>query len=409
MRVRALMTTGYVCLGLTGTLLICGVPPGWADSPTAAIPGVTSTSIKIGNIAPYSGPASAYAQIAKGEAAYFAMVNDQGGINGRKIDFLSRDDGYSPPRAVEQVRRLVEEDDVAFIGGAVGTPSNAAIEKYLNAHKVPQLFVVSGIDAMHQPKTWPWTIGWPPSYRGEARVFVRHIMKTTPGAKIGLIYQDDDLGKDELQGMKDVLGAAANQAAVASYEITDPTADSQVTTLQAAGVTSLVLAATPKFAAQIIRKTYELNWHPQIYLSFVAASIQGTLVPAGLDHAVGIISSAYIKDPGDPAWQNDPGMQQYRAFFTKYLPDANINESFYEGGYVIADVIAHTLRQCGGNLSRENILRQALHLDNVGSAVLLPAITMSTTPTENDPLHQLQLERFDGKSWVRFGEILSSR
>lgn len=409
MRLRALTNNCLLCLGVTAALLAFAAPGAWAQNAPAPMLGVTATSIKIGNIAPYSGPASAYAQLAKAEAAYFAMLNDQGGINGRKIDFISLDDGYSPPRAVEQVRKLVEEDGVAFIGGAVGTPSNAAIEKYLNARKVPQLFVVSGIDSMHQPKTWPWTIGWPPSYRGEARVFVRHILKTAPEAKIALIYQNDDLGKDELQGMKDVLGAAASHAAVASYEITDPTADSQVTSLQASGATALILAATPKFAAQIIRKAYDLNWHPQIYLSFVAASIQGTLVPAGLEQSVGIISSAYIKDPGDPAWQNDPGMAQYRAFFAKYLPNANINESFYEGGYVIADVIAHTLRQCGGDLSRENIMRQALHLNDVGSAVLLPAIKMSTTPTENDPLHQLQLERFDGKSWVRFGDILSSR
>ena len=376
----------------------------------AQTPGVTATSIKIGNIAPYSGPVSAYGQIAKAEAAYFAMVNEQGGINGRKIVFLSLDDGYSPPRAVEQVRRLVEQDEVAFIGGAVGTPSNAAILKYLNGKKVPQLFVVSGIDSMHQPKLWPWTMGWPPSYRGEARVFARHAAREMPDGKIGLIYQNDDFGKDELLGVKDVLGGAADaKLTAASYEVSDPTVDSQVTALRAAGTDVLIVAATPKFAAQIIRKVSDIDWHPRVYLSFVAASISGTLTPAGLERSKGIISSAYIKDPHDLAWKDDPGMEQYRAFFARYLPDGDVGESFYEAGYVIGGVIAHVLRDCGDDLSRENIMRHAMHLDGVGSAVLLPSILMSTTPEATDPLHQLQLERFDGTSWVRFGDVLSSR
>ena len=374
------------------------------------MPGVTATSIKIGNIAPYSGPASAYSNIAKAQAAYYAMLNDQGGINGRKVEFLSLDDGYSPPKAVEQVRRLVEQDEVALIGGAVGTPSNVAIEPYLNSRKVPDIFNVSGVDKMHQPKAWPWTFGWPPSYRGEARVFVRHILQQAPDARIALIYQNDDLGKDELQGVKDVLGEGfAKQAVVASYEMTDPTADSQVASLQASGATYLVLAATPKFAAQIIRKADDTGWKPRIYMSFVASSITGTLVPAGVDRAVGVISSAYQKDPNDPSWKDDPGMVAYRAFFAKYLPGADIGDSFYASGYTIAKAVSFTLRQCGDDLSRANIMRQALHLEGVESEVLLPGIKMSTTPTENDPLHQLQLVRFDGKTWVRFGGMLSSR
>jgi branched-chain amino acid transport system substrate-binding protein len=374
------------------------------------MPGITATSIKIGNIAPYSGPASAYSNIAKAQAAYFTMLNDQGGINGRKIEFTSLDDGYSPPRAVEQVRRMVEQDGVAFIGGAVGTPSNAAIEPYLNHRKVPDIFNVSGVDRMHQPKTWPWTIGWPPSYRGEARVFVRQILHDDPQAKLALLYQDDDLGKDELQGIKDVLGSGMDsQVTVASYEVTDPTVDQQVVSLQASGATALIVAATPKFAAQVIRKAADIGWHPRIYLSFVASSITGTLVPAGVEHAVGVISSAYLKDPNDPAWRDDPDMAEYRTFFARYLPGDDIGDSFYESGYTIARVIAYTLHQCGNDLSRENIMRHALRLDGIGSPVLLPGIAMSTTPDANDPLHQLQLVRFDGKTWVRFGEMLSSR
>jgi branched-chain amino acid transport system substrate-binding protein len=406
MSVRALIRAGLLMAAVLPAL----PAPAARAQDAASMPGITATSIKIGNIAPYSGPASAYSNIAKAQAAYFAMLNDQGGINGRKIEFITLDDGYSPPRAVEQVRRMVEQDGVALIGGAVGTPSNAAIEPYLNARKVPDIFNVSGVDRMHQPKTYPWTIGWPPSYRGEARVFVRHILHDAPKAKIALIYQDDDLGKDELQGVKDVLGDAfASQVTVASYEITDPTADSQVASLQASGATVLILAATPKFAAQIIRKAADTGWKPQIYMSFVASSITGTLVPAGLERSIGIISSAYLKDPNDPAWRDDPGMAAYRAFFAKYLPNGDIGDSFYESGYTIALAIATTLQQCGNDLSRANIMHHALTLDGVGSPVLLPGITMSTTPTANDPLHQLQLVRFDGKTWVRFGDMLSSR
>jgi branched-chain amino acid transport system substrate-binding protein len=408
MPLRGLARTSRRYLGLASVLMASFVVPTRAADPS--MPGITATSIKIGNIAPYSGPASAYSNIAKGEAAYFTMLNDQGGINGRKVDFVSLDDGYSPPRAVEQVRRLVEQDGVALIGGAVGTPSNAAIEPYLNIRKVPDIFNVSGVDRMHQPKTYPWTIGWPPSYRGEARVFVHHMLQVDPETKIALIYQNDDLGKDELQGVKDVLGTAMNsQATVASYEVTDPTADSQVVSLQASGAKVLLVAATPKFAAQIIHKVDEIGWKPQIYLSFVASSITGTLVPAGIERSVGVISSAYLKDPNDPAWHDDPDMAQFRAFFAKYLPGSDIGDSFYASGYVIGEVIAFTLRQCGDDLSRDNIMRHALHLDGLGSPVLLPEIKMSTTPTENDPLHQFQLVRFDGKTWVRFGEILSSR
>jgi branched-chain amino acid transport system substrate-binding protein len=404
MAIRALIRIGLL---QAGVVLVLSVPAARAQD---AMPGITATSIKIGNIAPYSGPASAYSNIAKAQAAYFAMLNDQGGINGRKIEFVSLDDGYSPPRAVEQVRRLVEQDEVALIGGAVGTPSNAAIEPYLNSRKVPDIFNVSGVDRMHQPKTYPWTIGWPPSYRGEARVFARQILHDAPEAKIALIYQNDDLGKDELQGVKDVLGSAfASQVSVASYEITDPTADSQVVSLQASGATVLILAATPKFAAQIIRKADDTGWKPRIYMSFVASSITGTLVPAGVERSVGIISSAYLKDPNDPAWRDDPGMATYRTFFAKYLPNADIGDGFYESGYTIASVIAFTLGQCGDDLSRANIMRHAMNLDGVGSPVLLPGITMSTTPDANDPLHQLQLVRFDGKTWVRFGAMLSSR
>ncbi|MEA2737219.1 MAG: branched-chain amino acid transport system substrate-binding protein, partial [Acetobacteraceae bacterium] len=366
MPLRAFVRTGLTHLALAAGLLASSAAGARAGD-AAPMPGVTATSIKIGNIAPYSGPVSAYSNIAKAEAAYFAMLNDQGGINGRKVEFISLDDGYSPPRAVEQVRRLVEQDGVALIGGAVGTPSNAAIEPYLNLRKVPDIFNVSGVDRMHQPKTYPWTIGWPPSYRGEARVFAQHILQAEPEAKIALIYQNDDLGKDELQGLKDVLGhAMTSQAATASYEVTDPTVDSQVTTLQASGATVLMIAATPKFAAQIIRKASDIGWKPQIYMSFVASSITGTLVPAGVDRAVGVISSAYLKDPNDPAWRDDPDMAKYREFFGKYLAGSDIGDSFYESGYVIAEVIAYTLRQCGDNLSRDNIMRNALHLDGVG-------------------------------------------
>jgi len=370
-------------------------------------PGVTSTEIRIGQTMPYSGPASAYAVIGKADAAYLKMINDQGGINGRKIILLSEDDGYNPAKAVEATRKLVESDHVAFIFNSVGTPSNTAIQKYLNDRKVPQIFVATGADKWGNYRDFPWTIGYQPSYRTEAQIYGKYILKNRPTAKIAILYQNDDFGKDYIAGLRDVLGAKYEQMVVkeASYEVADTSIDTQVIALQAAGADTLITAATPKFAAQTIRKVHSLNWKPMHFLSNVSASISSVLEPVGLEKSIGIISAAYQKDPIDPAFKDDPGMTQWREFMRRYMPDADPTDANYIFGYNVTMILVQVLRQCGNDLSRENIMRQATNVKELELPALLPGIKINTSPTNYHPVRQLQLMRWDGRLWVRFGEV----
>jgi len=370
-------------------------------------PGASDTEIKIGNTMPYSGPASAYGTIGKAEAAYFKKVNDEGGINGRKINFISLDDGYSPPKTVEMARRLVEQDEVLLLFGTLGTPSNTAIHKYMNAKKVPQLFVATGASKWNDPKNFPWTMGWQPNYHTEAMIYAKHILQTKPNAKIAVLYQNDDFGKDYLTGLKDGLGDKAKMiVAEASYEVTDPTVDSQIVQLQGSGADVFVNIATPKFAAQAIRKAYDTGWKPTQYLTNVSLSVGAVLTPAGLDKSVGIITSNYGKDATDPQWENDPGMKEWRAFMAKYYPDGNLKDNSNIYGYGVARTMVQVLKQCGDNLTRENVMKQAANLQKFDAGTLLPGITINTSPTDFAPIQAVQLARFDGKTWVLFGDVI---
>jgi branched-chain amino acid transport system substrate-binding protein len=373
-------------------------------------PGASDTEIKLGQTMPYSGPASAYGVIGKAELGVFARVNDEGGINGRKIKLISLDDGYSPPRTVEQTRKLVEEEQVLFIYQSLGTPPNTAIQKYMNARKVPQLFVATGATKWGDPQNNPWTIGWQPNYQTESRIYASYILKNHPNAKIGILYQNDDYGKDYLKGFKDGLGDKAARMIVkeVSYEVTDPTVDSQIVTLQASGADTFFNVTTPKFAAQAIRRAYDSGWKPLHFLNLVSASIASTLTPAGLEKSVGLISAVYLKDPSDPTLKNDPEVQAYFAWAKKYLPDGDPADLFAAFGYASAHTLLQTLKQCGDDLTRENVMRQAANLKNVEIPMLLPGIKINTSATDFYPIEQLQLERFDGKRWVRFGELLDA-
>jgi len=371
-------------------------------------PGATDTEIKIGNIMPYSGPASAYATIGKTEAAYFNKINAEGGINGRKINFISYDDGYSPPKAVEQARKLVESDEVLLIFNPLGTPSNSAIQKYMNAKKVPQIFVSSGAAKWNDPKNFPWTIGWQPSYQVEGRIYGAYILKNYPGKSIGVLYQNDDFGKDYVLGLHEGLGAQADKLIIveASYETTSPTVDSQVVQIKGANPDIFVNIATPKFAAQAIKKAGELAWHPVQFLTNVSVSVGGVMKPAGYENDQGILSAAYLKDPKDPQWKNDPAMNEWRAFMTKWYPDGDQEDASTTFGYGVAKGLEQVLRQCGDNLTRENIMKQAANL-NFEIGVYLPGTRIKTSPTDFAPLEQLQMMRFQGESWELFGPIMS--
>jgi branched-chain amino acid transport system substrate-binding protein len=375
----------------------------------ADAPGVTATEIKIGNTMPYSGPASAYGAIGKGESAFFKMLNEQGGVSGHKIDFISLDDGYSPPKTVEQIRKLVEQEGVAFTFQTLGTPPNTAIQKYLNQKKIPQLFVATGADKWGNYKDNPWTIGWQPSYRTEAQIYAKYILANKPDAKIGVLYQNDDFGKDYVAGLKDVLGDKYAQMVVkeASYEVTDPTIDTQIVTLQGSGADTLVTAATPKFAAQTIRKVYDIGWKPLHFLTNVSISVAAVLEPAGKDKAAGIITGAYGKDPTDPKWQNDPGMNEWRAFMKKYLPDADLADANYVYAYGVGLTMVQVLKQCNGDFSRDNVMKQAANLNNLELPTLLPGIKISTSPTNYHPIQAMQLQKWDGKTWVLFGDVIT--
>ncbi len=373
-------------------------------------PGVTDTEIKIGNIMPYSGPASAYGVIGKTEAAYFRMINAEGGINGRKISFISYDDAYSPPKAVEQARKLVEGDEVLLIFDPLGTPSNTAIQKYMNANKVPQLFVSSGATKWNDPQNFPWTIGWQPNYQSEARIYARYILKEKPNARIGVLYQNDDYGKDYLKGLKDGLGDKAASMIVAedSYEVAETTVDTHVVKMKSLNVDVFVDVATPKFAAQAIRKAGEIGWKPLHILNSVATSIGAVIKPAGFENAQGIISVAYLMDPLDPTWKDDPGMKAFDEFLAKYFPEGNRADSLLVTGYNMAQTLVQVLKQCGDNLTRENVMKEAANLKNFRTTNLLPGITINTSSIDFAPIKQVQLRRFKGETWELFGPMLSS-
>jgi branched-chain amino acid transport system substrate-binding protein len=372
-------------------------------------PGVSDTEIKIGNTMPYSGPASAYGAVGKSEAAYFAMINDQGGIGGRKINFISRDDAYSPPKTVEVVRKLVEEDRVLLLFGALGTPPNTAIQNYLNDNKVPQLFIASRADKWNDPKHHPWTMAWYPSYRIEARIYGRYILKKLPNAKIAVLYQNDDSGKDYLMGLREGLGDKADKmiAAAQSYETTDATVDSQIVGLQGSGADALMTAGIPKFAAQAIRKVYDIGWRPAYFLSSVSSSVGAVMRPAGPEKGIGIISASYIKDPTDPQWQDTHEYKEWLAWMKKYNSSGNVADSATVYGYGAAQTMVAVFKQCGDNLTRENVMKQAASIHDLKLPMLLPGITVSTSADDYAPIKQMQLQRFDGATWKLFGEIIS--
>jgi len=371
--------------------------------------GATDTEIKIGNIIPYSGPASAYGVIGKTEAAYFAMVNAQGGINGRKINFISYDDAYSPPKAVEQVRKLVESDEVLVVFNPLGTPSNTAIQKYLNGKKVPQLFVATGATKWNDPKNFPWTIGWQPSYQSEAVIYAKYLLKEKPEAKIGIIYQNDDFGKDYLKGFRGGLGAKATTMITVedSYEVAEPTMDTHVVKVKSANPDVLMIFASPKFAAQIIRKTGELGWKPLQIMTNVSISVGAVMQPAGFENAQGVLSASYSKDGTDQQWKDDPGIKKWSAFLDKYYPEANKADSGTIYGYGAAQTLVKVLEMCGDDLTRANVMKQAASLKDYVPDTMLPGVKINTSATDFAPISQLQMQRFKGQAWERFGEIFS--
>jgi branched-chain amino acid transport system substrate-binding protein len=357
---------------------------------------------------PYSGPESAYGVIGKTEQAYFNKVNAEGGIHGRKIDFISYDDGYNPQRTVEQTRRLVESDEVLLIFQSLGTPSNTAIQRYLNAKKVPQLFVASGATRWNDPAHFPWTMGWQPNYQSESRIYAKRILRLKPDARIAVVYQDDDFGKDYLQGLKDGLGDKAAPMVVAeeSYELSEPTIKSQIGKLKASGADVLINVSTPKFAAQVISQIAEIGWKPVHYLANVSLSIGSVIRPAGVENAQGIISSAYLKDPTDPQWKDDAGMKEFFAFLDNYYPDANRSDAALVYGYTAAQTLEQVLNQCGDDLTRDNVMKQAASLKDLELGGLLPGIKINTSASDFAPIEQLQLQRFEGETWHRFGDVI---
>jgi branched-chain amino acid transport system substrate-binding protein len=370
--------------------------------------GATDTEIKIGNIMPYSGPASAYGVIGKTEEAYFKMINAEGGINGRKINFVTYDDGYSPPKAVEQARKLVESDEVLFVFNPLGTPSNSAIQKYMNARKVPQLFVATGAAKWNDPKEFPWTMGWQPSYQAEARIYAKFLLKEKPDAKIAIMYQNDDFGKDYLKGLKEGLGAKASMLiAEESYETSEPTIDNHVVKLKATGADVFLNIATPKFAAQAIKKAAEIEWKALQIVTNVSASVGSVIKPAGFENAQGILSAAYAKDGADSQWDNDPGMKKLYAFTEKYYPDANKLDANVVYGFGVSQTMVKVLQMCGDNLTRENVMKQAASLKDFAPDTMLPGVKLNTSATDFAPIEQLRMQRFKGEKWELFGDVIS--
>jgi branched-chain amino acid transport system substrate-binding protein len=393
---------------VTGTAVALALSASSAQAQKNYDPGATDTEIKIGQTVPFSGPASAYATIGKAQAAYFNMINQQGGVNGRKINLIQYDDAYSPPKAVEQVRKLVESDEVLLTFQIIGTPSNAAVQKYLNTKKVPQLFAATGATKFTDPKNFPWTLGFNPNYFVEGRIYGQYILKQYPNAKVGILYQNDDLGRDYLNGIKAGLGekAATMVVAEASYEMTDPTIDSQIIKLKSAGADLFFSASTPKFAAQAIKKNAELGWKPVHILDINATSVGAVMQPAGLEASKDVISVNYGKDPLDPTWKDDPGMKRYFEFMAKYFPEGDKNSSFNAYGYSTSQLMVHVLKQCGDNLTRENVMKQATNLKDVQLDLALPGIVGNTTPDDYRVNKQFQMMKFNGERWELFGPIL---
>jgi branched-chain amino acid transport system substrate-binding protein len=391
----------------SAALLTLGAMAGPAAAENA--PGVTAIEIKIGQTMPYSGPVTAFGTLGKGELAFFNMINDQGGVNGRRITLVSLDDGYAPPKTVEQTRKLVEQERVALLFSSIGTAPNTAVQKYLNDRKIPQIFIGSGASKWGNYQEFPWTIGGvQATFRAEGRIYARYILQHKADARIGVLYQNDDYGKDYFLGLKDVLSDKFDKmVSTQSYEPTDPTIDSQIVSLQGAGVDAIIVGATPKFAAQSIRKVYDIGWKPMFFLSNVAIWVNSVMAPAGVEKGVGIISSAYVKDPTDPGWDDDPGMKQWRDFMKKYMRDADASDQNYVNSFNSGMVLVQALKQCGDDLSRENILKQATNIRDLELPMLLPGIKVNTGPTDYFPIKQMQLMRWDGKRWVRFGEMLS--
>jgi ABC-type branched-subunit amino acid transport system substrate-binding protein len=370
-------------------------------------PGVTDNEIRIGNIAPYSGPASAYGTIGRTAAAFFQKVNDEGGVNGRKITFISYDDAFSPPKAVEQARKLVESDEVLLIYQSVGTPSNAAIQKFLNARKMPQLFVASNATRWGDPEHFPWTMGWQPNFQSEGRAYAKYILQNYPNAKVAMLWQNDDGGRDQAKGLRDGLGNKASMIiAESSFELSEPTIDAHIARLKNSGADIFVSWTTPKASAQAIRKLAELDWKPVVFLASVSTSVASVLRPAGLENAKGIISNAYLKDPGDPAWSNDVATRDWNVFMDKYLPDGDKADRVTVYGYAVAHTLIEVLKRCGDDLTRENVMRQAASLRDLDVPMLLPGIKINTSSNDYFPVEQMQLIRFDGQRWQPLGEVI---
>jgi branched-chain amino acid transport system substrate-binding protein len=390
----------FLISSLLGLALVSiGAPAGAADN-----------TIKLGNTAPNSGPASAYGTVARAEAAYFQMINDQGGVNGRKIDFQSLDDAYSPSKTVEQTRRLVEQDDVLALFSSVGTAPNIAVQKYLNIKHVPQLFVSSGATRWNDPKQFPWTVGFNPTYELEGRLYAQFILKTKPNAKIAVITPNEDAGKDYLRGFKAGLGEHIDQlVSETTYLTSDPTIDSQMVTMRESGADVFFAEATPKFAAQALKKAGSMGWKPLIILPSVSNSVSAVLEPAGLENSVGVVTGLYLKDPNDARWSNDPALKDWQAWMTKYQPNANPGDLFNVQGYTVAQLMVEVLKNCKDDLSRDNILKQATNLNGLQLPMLLPGIKVYTEPGNVTPIRQIQMARFDGKSWVLFGDVLGDK
>ena len=398
--------TRFLALLLTGGLALAGA--GGATAQTVV--GVTATEIKIGNTNPYSGPASAYGTIGKAIGAYFKKINDEGGINGRKINYITYDDQYSPPKTVEMVRRLVEQDQVALLFQTLGTPTNSAIHKYVNQHKVPHLFVATGATKWNDPKNFPWTMGFQPNYQTEGRIYANYTLKNVPDAKVGILYQNDDYGKDYLKGFEDGLGEAAKKLIVLkqSYEVTDPTIDSQIINLKNSGANVFFNITIPKFAVQAIKKANDIGWKPLHFLNNVSSSLGTVLKPAGLDASKGLITALYVEDITDPAVKKTKDYQDWTAWMKKYYPEGSLDDASNAYAYDAAQTLVHVLKQCGNDLSRENIMRQAANIKNLELPLLIKGIRLNTSPTDFAPIEQEQLAKFDGERWVPFGELVDA-
>ena len=400
MRSLSSLITATAIFGMIGSALAAGQYD----------PGASDSAIKIGHTNPYSGPASAYGAIGRAIGAYFDKINDEGGINGRKIEFITLDDGYSPPRTVEQVRKLVEQEQVLLVFQPLGTPTNTAIHQYMNAKKVPQLFVATGATKWGQPDKFPWTMGWQPNYQSEARIYARYILDNRPDAKIGVLYQNDDYGKDYLEGFKAGLGDTADRMIVEelSYEVTDPTVDSQIISLKNSGADVFFNITTPKFAAQAIRKAADIGWQPLHLLNNVSNSVGSVLTPAGLDKSTGLITSLYQKDPTDPQWQDTQDYRDWSAWMDKYNPEADKSDQFNVYGYNAAMTLVHVLEQCGDNLTRENVMAQAANIQNLELPMLLPGVVIDTSADDFFPIESMMLAKFDGEKWVLFGDVIDA-